>query len=347
MVATAPRRSQSRFAQFWRSRQMRRFRRNRLAVVGFFLVVFYTLVAAFAPLVAPPPKFGNNCLRDLGAAQPAQVYTIAGPVFWKAIFAAPASCYQIARVNFVPQPSPPLKPISTPEGDARPLFGTSSGYDVYYGLVWGTRTAFKLALIVVSINVLIGLIAGGISGYFGGWIDNLIQRFIDVIFAFPGLVLVIVITTILGPSLANVMLAFILTGWAGYARVLRGEVLKVRALEFVDGARALGASDWRIIFRHVIPNALTAITVIAVLDMGSIPLSVAALSFLGIGIPVGYADWGQLINAARAWLQGPPGQPLAYWYVSFFPAMTIILFGLGWNLLGDALRDALDPRNKN
>lgn len=347
MVATAPLRSESRFAKFWRSRQMRRFRRNRLAVVGFFLVLFFTLVAAFAPLFAPPPKFGNNCLRDLGASQPSQVYNVFGSVFWKAIFAAPASCYQIARVNFVPQPSPPLRPISTPEGDARPLFGTSSGYDVYYGLVWGTRTAFKLALIVVSINVLIGLVAGGISGYFGGWVDNLIQRFIDVIFAFPGLVLVIVITTILGPSLTNVMLAFILTGWAGYARVLRGEVLKVRSLEFVDGARALGASDWWIIFRHVIPNALTAITVIAVLDMGSIPLSVAALSFLGIGIPVGYADWGQLINAARAWIQGPAGQPFAYWYVSFFPALTIIFFGLGWNLLGDALRDALDPRDKS
>ncbi len=153
-----------------------------------------------------------------------------------------------------------------------------------------------------------------------------------------------VITTLLGPSLEHILLAFVLVGWAGYARVVRGEVLRVRALDFVDGARALGASDLRILFKHVLPNALTAVTVIAVLDLGSIPLSAAALSFLGIGLPVGYADWGQWVAFARTWIQGPPGDPFGYWYVSFFPAITIILFGLGWNLLGDALRDALDPR---
>ncbi len=337
----------TRFQTFWQSRVMRRFRRNRLAVFGLFIVVIFSLVAIFAPLLAPPPKVGNNCLRDLGASETMQVYNPFGSVFWRATFAAPPSCYQIARVDFSPIPSPPGKAIQTDGGPYAPKFGTSNGYDVYYGLVWGTRTAFRLALVVVFFQLLLGVVLGGISGYFGGWVDNLIQRFIDVIFAFPGLVLTIVITTILGPSLSNIMISFIAVGWAGYARVIRGEILRVRILEFVDGARALGASDWRIIFRHVLPNALTAITVLSVLDLGSLPLSAAALSFLGIGLPVGYADWGQLVSFARAWIQGPPGQPLGYWYVSFFPAFTIILFGLGWNLLGDALRDALDPRDKS
>jgi len=217
----------------------------------------------------------------------------------------------------------------------RPLLGTSSGYDVFYGLVWGTRTALRLALVV-----------GAVSGYFGGVADNVIQRVLEVIFAFPSFVLIMVITTLLGPSLEHVILAFVRVGWAGYARVVRGEVLRVRALDFVEGARALGASHTCIILRHILPNSLTAATVVAVLDLGSVPLSAAALSFPGIGLPVGYADWGQLVAFARSWIQGPPGNPLGYWYVSFFPALTIELFGLGWDLLGDAVRDALDLRSQ-
>jgi peptide/nickel transport system permease protein len=331
---------------FWNSRVMRRFRRNRLAVFGFFLACTFLLVALFAPLIAPPPPVGNNCLRDVGAASTAEAITPTDSGFWRLMFAAPASCYQIARINFSQIPSPPLKPIQTEAGEVRPIFGTSNGYDVWYGIIWGTRTALKLAITVVFFQLLIGITLGAVSGYFGGWIDNLIQRLIDVIFAFPPLILTIVITSLLGKSLTNIILAFVLVGWAGYARIMRGEVLKTRALEFVDGARALGASDWRIIFRHVIPNSLTAITVIAVLDLGSIPLAAAALSFLGIGLPPGYTDWGQLISFARAWIQGTAENRLEYWYVSFFPAITIILFGLGWNLLGDALRDALDPRER-
>ncbi|MDX2007417.1 MAG: ABC transporter permease [Meiothermus sp.] len=333
-------------SSFWQDRRVRRFRRNRLAVFGFITVVFFLLIAVFAPLLAPPPAVGNNCLRDLGGSSSTEVYNPTSAVFWKAMFFPPASCYLTARVNFSQQPTPPLASVQSDAGELRPIMGTSSGYDIWYGLIWGTRTALLLAVSVVFAQLLIGIALGGISGYYGGWVDNLIQRIIDVIFAFPSLVLVIVFTTLLGKSLPNVIIAFVMVGWAGYARIVRAEVLKVRSLEFVDGARALGASDLRIIFRHVLPNALTALLAIVVLDLGSVPLSAAALSFLGIGLPPGYADWGQIINSARAWLQGPPGQPWAYWYVSFFPAFTIILFGLGWNLLGDALRDALDPRNQ-
>ena len=166
-----------------------------------------------------------------------------------------------------------------------------------------------------------------------------------MIFAFPGLILNIVVVSILGRGLDKVALAFVLVGWASYARVIRGTILKVRALEYVDAARSLGASNAQIIFRHVLPNSLTTVLAIVVLDFGVVPLSAAALSFLGLGTPEGFADWGQIISYARAFIVGPAGDPFGYWYVSFFPAVVILLFGLGWSLLGDALRDALDPRD--
>jgi peptide/nickel transport system permease protein len=331
---------------WWNSRVMRRFRRNILAIIGLLLSVAFLLVAAFAPQLAPPTKSGNNCLRDLGNVESNIVYNPTTAAFWQMMFLPPGSCYQTSRLNFKPEPSPPLVALTTDSGSVTPLMGTANGYDIWYGLVWGTRTALQLSFVIVFANLLVGMIVGAVSGYFGGWVDDLIQRIIDIIFAFPGFVLIMVIAAVLGRSLENLMLAFIITGWAGYARLIRGDVLRVRNLEFVDGARALGANDFRIILRHIIPNVLTTITAVVVLDLGSIPLTAAALSFIGIGLPVGYTDWGQMISQARAWIQGPSGNPFGYWYVTFFPAFTIILFGLGWNLLGDALRDALDPREK-
>lgn len=335
--------TQEKVETFWTSRVVRRFRRNRLAVAGLFMVIAFVLTAIFAPLLATPK---GNCLRDLESTQSTQVYNVFGAVFWKAMFAAPTSCYQIFRLDFSPQPKPPGSVVNVDGINYMATLGTSNGYDVWYGIVWGTRIAFVLALAVEFITVFIGIVIGSIAGYFGGWLDNLIMRFIDVIFAFPGLILTVVLITILKPSLVTIIIAFSITGWAGYARVLRGEILKTRALEFIDGARALGVGDARIIFRHILPNTLTTLTVLVVLDLGTVPLGAAGLSFLGLGLPVGFADWGQLINFARSWIQGPPGNPFAYWYITFFPAITIILFSLSWNLLGAALRDALDPRER-
>jgi peptide/nickel transport system permease protein len=318
---------------FMDSRVMRRFRRNKLAIVGLIISAFFVFVALFAPLLAPPQ---GNCLRDLGGETSASVYNPFGGTFWRAIFAPPQSCFSVNRISFSSVPTPP--------GVDGAILGTSAGYDIYYGLVWGARTAFQLALLVVIPTLLIGIVVGSIAGYFGGWIDNLFMRLVDVIFAFPGLILVIVIVSILGRGLDKIALALVLVGWAGYARVIRGSILKVRALEYVDAARSLGASNLGIIFKHVLPNSLTTIVAIVVLDFGTVPLSAATLSFLGLGTPEGYADWGQLISFARAFIVGPAGNPFGYWFVSFFPAITILLFGLGWSLLGDALRDALDPR---
>ena len=320
---------------WWNSRVMRRFRRNRLAVTGLFISFFFVLTASFAPLLAPPQ---GNCLRDLNVPEGSSVYNPFGALFWKAIFAPPQSCFSINRLSFSSVPTPP--------GVDGALLGTTAGYDIFYGLVWGARTAFQLALMVVGATLLIGLVVGSIAGYFGGWIDNFFMRLVDIVFAFPGLILTVVIASILGKGLDKIALALIMVGWAGYARLVRGEILKTRALEFVDGARALGATDTRIIFRHVLPNSLSALIAIVVLDFATVPLSAAALSFLGLGTPPGYADWGQMVAFARPTMIGPVGQPMAYWYTWFMPGATILLFGLGWSLLGDALRDALDPRER-
>ena len=329
MTTTLPAvREHSRFQEFWRSRPVVKLKRNKLAIVGLIITFIFFLTAIFAPLIAKP---SGDCLRDLNMTSANQVYNPLGAPFWKAIFAPPQSCYQITRLSFSPIPQPP---------SASAVLRTSNGYDLFYGLVWGTRTMLKLGILIVGITLITGIILGAISGYYGGWIDNVIQRFIDVLFAFPPLILTVVLITILRPSIASLVLSFTLTGWAGYARLIRGDILRTRKLEYIDGARSLGANDWRIISKHVVPNSIASLLTQAILDLGTIPLQIAALSFIGIGLPVGYTDWGQIMNFARSWLDGP------YWYVTVFPAAFIILFSLGWNLFGDAVRDAFDPRTR-
>lgn len=330
--APAPKRS--RWELFWTGPAMRKLRRNRLAVTGLLITLLFGLVALFAPLIAPPQ---GNCLRDLNISTPSAVYNPLGGTFWQAVLAPPRSCYQIERLSFSSTPTPP-----GPEA----VFGTSNGYSIFYGLIWGTRTALKMSFIIVAITLLTGVIIGAVSGYYGGWVDNLVQRFIDVLFAMPPLILTVVLLTILraknpgGDPTGPIILAFSIAGWAGYARLVRGDVLRTRQLEYVDAARSLGARDWRLILKHVIPNSLTGVLTIAVLDLGTIPLSVAALSFLGLGFESGYAEWGQLVEFARPWLKPD------YWYVLLFPALFIVTFSLAFNLFGDGLRDALDPKSR-
>ncbi|MCA9835334.1 MAG: ABC transporter permease [Trueperaceae bacterium] len=326
---------------WWQSKAMRRFRRNPLGIIGFIILLAFVFVAIFAgPLTSSQLiNYRNNCVRDLGLSR-STVTDLRNPVkpaFWRIIFAPPGSCFNMPRDGFSEIPKPP--------SELSILGTTSGGYDIYYGLIWGTRTAFYGGIIVTGFGLLVGIIIGSISGYFGGWIDTLFMRIIDVIFAIPGLVLSMVIVTILGQSLRNVIIALSIFAWAGYARFLRGEILRVRELDFVDGAKALGARSGRLIFRHVLPNSIGSLLILASLDIGTIVLGVAALSFLGLGAPAGYADWGQMVNFARGWMLGLPGQPFAYWYVIFWPSFIIVLFVLGWNLLGDAVRDVMDVKS--
>lgn len=327
-----------RWQTLWHSPGLRKLRRNPLALSGLAIMVLFGLIAVFAPLIARP---AGDCLRDLGMTRQEQVYNPLARPFWQAILAPPVSCYAMERPNFSGEPSPP----NSVPGTFAP-FGLVGGYNIYYGLIWGTRTALKMSFIIVAITVGLGVLIGAVSGYYGGWVDNLIQRLIDVIFAMPGLVLTIVLLTLLKRKFPGldptwpIIVASCIAGWAGYARVIRGDILKTRQLDFVDAARALGARDGRIMLRHVVPNSLTTIFTLAVLDLATVPLGIAGLSFLGLGFEPGYSEWGQLVNLARQWLKPE------WWYVLAFPAVFIILFSLAFNLFGDGLRDALDPKTR-
>lgn len=225
------------------------------------------------------------------------------------------------------------------------IFGTSQGqYDVFYGIIWGTRTAFKTGLVVVTAALLIGVIVGSISAFYGGIVDNVIMRIVDIFLTLPfilaALILAAVLTPRIGRSLIPSMIALITFGWMGYARIIRGDILTIKERDYVMAARVIGVKDGRILFRHILPNAIFPTLVLASLAIGDVVLSFAALSFLGIGTEIGYADWGQLLSFARNWIISLD----RYWYIIVWPGLTLTLFVMGWNLVGDALRDVLDPR---
>jgi len=282
----------------------------------------------------------------------------------------------------------------------RHILGTmSQQYDIYYGCIWGTITAFRVGLLVVIISLIIGLSIGTLAGFYGGLLDEALMRFTDIIIAFPGLILsmalvltlpatfninlsiiLLVVSFLLtfiflafkpdrrwlsilivilafsalsafsfpisiGISLANldkVMISLALVGWPGYARLIRGEVLRVKNEDYVEASRAAGSSDARTIMRHILPNSIYPVVIVATLDIGSIVLAAAALSFIGIGSPINYADWGQIISRSQAWINSAQ-EIVANFYTFFIPGIFISLFVIGWNLLGDALRDVLDP----
>jgi peptide/nickel transport system permease protein len=203
-----------------------------------------------------------------------------------------------------------------------------------------------LGLEVILATLAIGLILGMISGYYGGFIDEVVMRFTDIILAFPGLILAMAFVAVLARSgwstLNAAVLSIVLIGWPGYTRLIRGEVLRVKGEDYIEAARAAGASDLRIMSRHILPNSIYSIIIVASLDFGSIVLTAAALSFLGLGSQPGTADWGRLIYDGV----GFASMGLKYWWTIVYPGFFIVLFTLGWNLLGDALRDVLDPLSR-
>jgi peptide/nickel transport system permease protein len=224
-------------------------------------------------------------------------------------------------------------------------FGTTQGqYDIFYGVVWGTRTAFKIGLIVTSLTFMIGGVVGSVSGFIGGWFDEIVQRVVEIFLAFPFLLAALTLATILGSKIQNGlitgMIALIVFGWPGYARIIRGDVLAVKEQDYVMAARSVGVPGPRLLFRHIIPNAVYSLLVVASLDIGTNVLTFAALSFLGLGANEGYADWGQLLSYARNWIPSLN----THWWIVVFPGMALLLFVLAFNLIGDAFRDALDPK---
>jgi peptide/nickel transport system permease protein len=361
---------------------LRRIKKSPLSIAGIAIIMFFAIMALMAPVLAPP------VLRDP---------------------------FRIWRDGIGSTPRPPGSPVlnysqgiaALKLGYTTHIFGTTSGqYDIYYGAIWGTITAFRIGLLVMAGSLIIGCIIGLLAAYYGGLLDEILMRFTDIIFAFPGLILAMALvialpkdwyidtfvvtfsivhyvsfaligakilklssgkTLIFGligvaiflslytytplnvPSswiyrisltkLDKALFALTIVGWPGYARLMRGEALRIRQEDYIEAAKASGCSDSRIILRHILPNSVYPILVTASMDIGGIVLLAAALSFLGIGAEMGYADWGQMISFARNNMD----MALTNWYTFFIPGFFILFFVLGWNLLGDALRDILDP----
>lgn len=211
------------------------------------------------------------------------------------------------------------------------------GRDVLSRIVWGARVSLRVGFSVVILASLIGITLGAISGYFGGIVDTLIMRLTDILLAFPGILLAIALVAVLGPSLNNVILALATIGWVAYARLVRGQVLKVREMEYVTAAKALGAKSPRVIVRHVLPNVINPVIVMATLGLAGAILSEAALSFLGLGVQPPTPSWGAMLTAGRRYLG------LAN-HLAIFPGAAIMAAVMGFNFLGDGLIDALDPK---
>lgn len=204
-------------------------------------------------------------------------------------------------------------------------------------LIYGARVSLSAAALALSAIILISIPLGTLAGYCGGWVDNTIMRIVDVLLAFPGLILALVIAGMLGPGLLNVMLALSLVWWVGYARVIRGMVLAVKEKEFILAARACGTPELGIIVRHILPNVLSPVIVLATLDMGKLILAISGLSFLGLGAQPPTPEWGAMLNDGRPYMQVAP-------QLMVYPGLCIMTVVLAFNLLGDGLRDALDPR---
>jgi peptide/nickel transport system permease protein len=204
-------------------------------------------------------------------------------------------------------------------------------------MIYGSRISLIVGILVVSISLTIGLSIGSMAGYFGGIIDEAIMRLVDVFLAFPGILLAIAITAVLGPSLRNVLIALCLMGWVGYARIIRGQILAVRDLEYVQAAQANGASPLRIMIRHILPNILAPVIVEATFGMAGAIIAEAGLSFLGLGIQPPSPSWGSMLAEGRQFLLLAP-------HLTTFPGLAIMLTVLGLNFVGDGLRDAMDVR---
>jgi peptide/nickel transport system permease protein len=270
---------------FWK-----RFRTNKLALGGAFIVLLLFVVALFAHWLSP---------YDPGQINVQQV--LQDPT-WK-------------------------HPFGTD-----PL-----GRDVFSRMIYGSRISLMVGFVAVGISTLIGIFLGALAGYYGRWVDNLIMRFVDVMLCFPTFFLILAVIALLEPNIWNIMVVIGITGWMGVARLVRAEFLSLKERDFTAAEKALGAKDFRIIFRHILPNALAPVLVSATLGVAGAILTESALSFLGIGVQPPTPSWGNILTAGKDNIE-------IAWWLSLYPGMAILITVLGYNLLGEGVRDSIDPR---
>jgi peptide/nickel transport system permease protein len=272
---------------FWK-----RFRKNKLALLGGVIVLALFVVAVCAPWISP--------------YDPGQI--------------------EIRRV--LEEPS------------AKHLLGTDSlGRDVLSRMIWGSRISLLVGFVAVGIASLIGIFLGSLAGYYGGWTDDLIMRFVDIMLCFPTFFLILAVIAFLEPSIWNIMIVIGVTGWMGVARLVRAEFLSLKERDYAVAEKALGAKDFRIIFRHILPNALAPVLVAATLGVAGAILTESALSFLGIGVQPPTPSWGNILTAGKDNIE-------IAWWLSLYPGLAILITVLGYNLLGEGIRDSIDPRLK-
>lgn len=230
-----------------------------------------------------------------------------------------------------------LREVLVPPSCAH-LFGTDQlGRDVMSRMMWGAGISLKVGFVATGFSLLIGVILGALAGYYGRWVDAIIMRFVDIMLCFPAFFLILAVIAILEPSIWNIMIVIGLTGWMGITRLVRADFISLRERDFVQAARAIGAGDLRIIFRHILPNAMASILVAATLGVAGAILTESALSFLGIGVQPPTPSWGNILTAGKNNID-------IAWWLSLYPGLAILITVLGYNLLGEGIRDSLDPR---
>lgn len=280
--------------------------RQRSAIIGGTILIFLILVAIFAPLIAP--------------YDPEEVL--------------------IGKEDIRKRAKPCIHLLGCPEEEPQHILGVDGNVrDEFSRVIFGTRVSLFIGFTTVGFAIIVGTLLGALAGYIGGWVDNLIMRFMDVLLAFPSLLLAIAIVTVLGRGLQNALLAIAIVSIPRYARVIRGSVLSIREQEFVSASQALGGGHMHILFRRILPNAIPPLIVQGTLGIAAAILEAAALSFLGLGAQPPTPEWGTMLGSERNQVFTAP-------HLVFFPGLAIMITVLSFNLLGDGLRDAIDPRLK-
>jgi len=269
---------------------LRNFRKNKLAIAGFIIVMGFFAVAILAPFISPYPPNEINVRQIL---------------------------------------QPP---------DSNHIFGTDTlGRDVFSRVVYGSRISLLVGFVAVGISTLIGIVIGSVAGYYGGAVDSLIMRFVDIMLCFPAFFLILAVIAMLEPSIWNIMIVIGFTSWMGVARLIRAEFLSLKERDFIQAAKTIGTGDMKIVFKHLLPNAMAPVLVSATLGIAAAVLTESALSFLGLGVQPPVSSWGNILT------EGKDNIEIAWW-LSFYPGLAILIAVLSYNLLGEGLRDSLDPR---